>query len=131
MGQGGLTLYCIPERLGCLEYMGKNSKNDSLNSLRPLRLWFRGLSLFNRAGAACIFVVGWQLLDTQRSHTAVLLPQELGEQRSLGLKVLAEGVETVEQLAVLRLCQCDAIQGWLMHPALPPAECEKLLRAAA
>ena len=51
--------------------------------------------------------------------------------RSLGLKVLAEGVETAEQLAVLRLCQCDAIQGWLMHPALPPADCEKLLRAAA
>ncbi|MDO8272716.1 MAG: EAL domain-containing protein, partial [Gammaproteobacteria bacterium] len=51
--------------------------------------------------------------------------------RSLGLKVLAEGVETAEQLAILRLCQCDAIQGWLMHPALPPAECEKLLRAAA
>lgn len=51
--------------------------------------------------------------------------------RSLGLKVLAEGVETAEQLAVLRLCQCDEIQGWLMHPALPPAECEKLLRAAA
>jgi diguanylate cyclase (GGDEF)-like protein/PAS domain S-box-containing protein len=51
--------------------------------------------------------------------------------RSLGLQVLAEGVETAEQLAVLRQYQCDAIQGWLMQPALPPAECEKLLRAAA
>ncbi|MDP2142440.1 MAG: EAL domain-containing protein [Gammaproteobacteria bacterium] len=50
--------------------------------------------------------------------------------RSLGLKVLAEGVETAEQLAILRLCQCDAIQGWFMSPALPAAECEKLLYSA-
>lgn len=48
---------------------------------------------------------------------------------SLGLEVMAEGVETTEQLTVLRLCGCDAIQGWLKSPALPASECEKLLIA--
>lgn len=51
--------------------------------------------------------------------------------RSLGLNVTAEGVETAAQLNVLGMCQGDAIQGWVMNPALPVPECEKLLHAAA
>lgn len=33
-----------------------------------------------------------------------------------GIDVLAEGVETPEQLAMLKACGCDAIQGYLMSP---------------
>ncbi len=51
--------------------------------------------------------------------------------RSLGLNVTAEGVETAAQLNVLGMCQGDAIQEWLMNPAFPVPECEKLLHAAA
>jgi diguanylate cyclase len=51
--------------------------------------------------------------------------------RSLGLDMIAEGVETAAQLNALGMCQGDAIQGWLMNPTLPVPECEKLLHAAA
>ncbi len=40
----------------------------------------------------------------------------------LGLTVVAEGVETDAQLAVLRDHQCDAVQGHLLSPALPAAQ---------
>ena len=48
--------------------------------------------------------------------------------RSFTLKVIAEGVETREQLAVLRAERCDEIQGFLASPALEPAQFERLLR---
>jgi len=48
--------------------------------------------------------------------------------RSLNLKVIAEGVETKEQLEILRRQQCDEAQGFLFGPALASEEFEKLIR---
>ena len=50
---------------------------------------------------------------------------------ALGKSVTAEGVETAEQLAVLRRLNCDQIQGFLVSPALPAEQFEQLLRARA
>jgi EAL domain-containing protein (putative c-di-GMP-specific phosphodiesterase class I) len=47
---------------------------------------------------------------------------------SLGLKVLAEGVETEEQLTSLRAHNCDMIQGYLFSEPLLPDELARLLR---
>jgi len=47
----------------------------------------------------------------------------------LKLRVVAEGVETEEQLAFLRQQRCDTIQGfWYSHP-LPAEEFEAILAA--
>lgn len=46
---------------------------------------------------------------------------------SLGLEVLAEGVETEAQLEILKACGCYSIQGWLMNPAMSSLACTQLL----
>lgn len=47
--------------------------------------------------------------------------------RDLGLEVMAEGVETRAQLELLEACGCDAFQGYLFSPALPPEALEALI----
>lgn len=46
----------------------------------------------------------------------------------LNLEVIAEGVETAEQLALLRSLGCDKIQGFLVSRPVPPAEIEEFLK---
>ncbi|NGO69117.1 bifunctional diguanylate cyclase/phosphodiesterase [Streptomyces sp. SB3404] len=48
---------------------------------------------------------------------------------SLGLKVVAEGVEDDETWERLRDLGCDAVQGWLVAAAMPPVETTAWLRA--
>ncbi|HJU71946.1 MAG TPA: EAL domain-containing protein [Paucimonas sp.] len=48
---------------------------------------------------------------------------------SMHLRVIAEGVETEEQLAFLRKHHCDQIQGYYFSRPVPAAQIEDLLRA--
>jgi diguanylate cyclase (GGDEF)-like protein len=48
---------------------------------------------------------------------------------SLGLLVVAEGVEDDETWERLREMRCDAVQGWLVAAAMPPDEATNWLRA--
>jgi len=45
----------------------------------------------------------------------------------LGLEVISEGVESEEQLEILKRIGCDLIQGYIWGRPLPPDEAEKLL----
>ena len=47
---------------------------------------------------------------------------------SLGMSVIAEGVETTAQLASLRALGCDSYQGFLFSPPLPMADFVELVR---
>jgi EAL domain-containing protein (putative c-di-GMP-specific phosphodiesterase class I) len=49
----------------------------------------------------------------------------------LRLKVVAEGVETVEQETFLRAMGCDQLQGYLFSPAVPAAQAIQLLPGLA
>jgi EAL domain-containing protein (putative c-di-GMP-specific phosphodiesterase class I) len=53
--------------------------------------------------------------DAAAIATAVI---EIGH--SLGLVVIAEGVETTEQLAFMRDNNCDEMQGYLASRPVPP-----------
>lgn len=47
---------------------------------------------------------------------------------SLDLKVVAEGVETLEQANLLKLLKCDQFQGYLFSPPIPSLDIESMLR---
>jgi diguanylate cyclase (GGDEF)-like protein len=48
--------------------------------------------------------------------------------RSLRLKVVAEGVETADQLKFLRKERCDLVQGYFLHRPLPEGEVAAVLQ---
>ena len=50
--------------------------------------------------------------------------------KKLGYKIVAEGVETQEQLEFLRATMTDELQGWYFSKALPFHETERFLEAA-
>jgi EAL domain-containing protein (putative c-di-GMP-specific phosphodiesterase class I) len=64
------------------------------------------------------FVLDMQVNESDR--IMVLKTIELGHE--LGLQVIAEGVETQEQLDFLRLKGCDHAQGYLFSRPIPPKE---------
>ncbi|WP_407309709.1 EAL domain-containing protein [Pseudomonas sp. nanlin1] len=53
----------------------------------------------------------------------------IGLGHSLGIRVVAEGVETLEQEQALKKLGCDLVQGWLYAKAVPSDSARALLRA--
>jgi EAL domain-containing protein (putative c-di-GMP-specific phosphodiesterase class I) len=47
---------------------------------------------------------------------------------SLNFEVIAEGVETKQELAFLSKQQCDGMQGYLFSPPVPPAQATQFLK---
>jgi len=66
---------------------------------------------------------------THSPNDGAIISAVISMARALKLRVVAEGVETEEQLAFLRQQRCDTIQGfWYSHP-LPAEEFEAILAA--
>ena len=47
--------------------------------------------------------------------------------KNLGVPVVAEGVETEEELKMLKEAGCDIIQGYYFSKPIPPSEMEKFI----
>jgi EAL domain-containing protein (putative c-di-GMP-specific phosphodiesterase class I) len=50
---------------------------------------------------------------------------------NLGLKVIAEGVETAAQIEFLKRHVCDEVQGYYFYKPMPAEDLEKILESAA
>ena len=57
---------------------------------------------------------------TENSEDAVIVRSAIEIGHNMGLRVIAEGVETADGLAVLRRLHCDMAQGFLFSPPLHP-----------
>ena len=63
------------------------------------------------------------VMHMDSNHSDLVMVEKIIEMgHELEMEVTAEGVETEEQLAMLRERGCDGVQGYLFSRALPPAE---------
>lgn len=72
--------------------------------------------------------VVWAATDNDKAmkvleHTAAMI-------KSLGLKIVAEGVETFEQALMLRSIGCDFLQGYYFSKPVPPVEYVEFMKTA-
>jgi diguanylate cyclase (GGDEF)-like protein/PAS domain S-box-containing protein len=66
---------------------------------------------------------------TERKDDTVIVTSIIRLAKSLNFSLLAEGVETQEQLQFLRVQGCDLYQGFLCSKAVPAADFARLLQA--
>jgi c-di-GMP-specific phosphodiesterase len=74
-----------------------------------------------------VFIDGFERNADSEAIVAAIIAMS----HALGKSVIAEGVETEAQLALLRKLHCDEIQGFLLSRAVPPAEFAELVRHRA
>lgn len=67
-------------------------------------------------------------LERSRSYTAVVQAIIVLAQ-NLGMRVVAEGVETCEQLAQMQALDCSTAQGYLLSRPVAPRTIDQLLAA--
>ena len=60
-------------------------------------------------------------MTTQKSDEAIVRAI-IAMAHSLNMKTIAEGVETAEQLNILRHLECDMVQGFLFSKPIPPED---------
>jgi EAL domain-containing protein (putative c-di-GMP-specific phosphodiesterase class I) len=113
----------------------------TLNSIRSLGVRFTiddfgtgysSLTHLKKLPVACIkidksFV---QNMESDKDD-AVIVRSIIDLGHNLGLKVIAEGVETLEAKEMLTAFGCDEAQGYFFSHALPPAEITRVLHKSA
>jgi diguanylate cyclase (GGDEF)-like protein/PAS domain S-box-containing protein len=67
----------------------------------------------------------------EHSDDAAITTAIISMAKSLNLKVIAEGVETEEQMSFLRVHQCDEIQGYYFSKPLLPGDAAEKLRCTS
>jgi diguanylate cyclase (GGDEF)-like protein/PAS domain S-box-containing protein len=118
-----------------------NSANNTLRSLKDLKIQlavddfgmgYSSLSYLKRFPVDFLkidrsFIAGLGQDTDGPSKDAEIVPAMIDLTHALGLKAVAEGVETAEQLAQLRNMGCDFAQGNYFSEPLPSAELSDLL----
>jgi diguanylate cyclase (GGDEF)-like protein len=82
--------------------------------------------------------LNFDVLKVDQTFTAEIESSEEGKvfftaivtmAHALNMRVVAEGVETLGQIAILRELQCDEIQGFYLSAPLPPGDTQPILTA--
>lgn len=67
-------------------------------------------------------------MDENQKQNQAIVKSIIHMSHSLNMKVIAEGVETIEQLSFLENEKCDEVQGYYYCKPLPPAELTKFFQ---
>ena len=65
---------------------------------------------------------------TTNKHNEVIVRSTIDLAHNLGYQVIAEGVETIEALNLLKKLSCDCAQGYFFTPPLPAEKLESWLK---
>jgi EAL domain-containing protein (putative c-di-GMP-specific phosphodiesterase class I) len=63
----------------------------------------------------------------QSDESRILFTAIVTMAHALGMRVVAEGVETLAQIRILQRLQCDEIQGFYISRPLPPEDQQPIL----
>lgn len=126
-----------------LELSERGVLRDSPEIVRQLdRLKTLGVRLsvddFGTGNSAVAYLKGFDLdvMKIDRSYIrdipddgddATIVSAMIAMAHQLGMRVVAEGVEKDDQLALLRTWKCDEFQGFIESPALPPDDFRELI----
>ncbi|MCM0044973.1 MAG: bifunctional diguanylate cyclase/phosphodiesterase [Burkholderiaceae bacterium] len=89
---------------------------------------YSNFAYLNRLPLNCLKIDKQFVSDIEQPGGAIVTHALIQLAHSLGLTVVAEGVETAAQLRVLREQGCDQIQGWLHSKAMSAQEFLGMLR---
>jgi EAL domain-containing protein (putative c-di-GMP-specific phosphodiesterase class I) len=93
---------------------------------------YSSLSYLQRLPAATLKIDRSFVRRVHESSVDVSIVQAIAAMaHALNLKVVAEGVETANQLKILRTLGCDVAQGFLFAPPLTAGDCTNFLKATA
>jgi EAL domain-containing protein (putative c-di-GMP-specific phosphodiesterase class I) len=93
---------------------------------------YSSLNLLKRLPVQCLKIDRSFMRDvTVSDEDAAIATAILGLAHTLGLEVVAEGVETEAQLLFLRARNCDAVQGYLLGRPMPETTFRSALDEAA
>lgn len=98
----------------------------------PRWLVLRGLmSVFVVAYLAACAILSVASGDPDDKRAARMVQGVVNMCQGLSIHAVAEGVETAEQLAFLKECGCEIVQGYYLARPMPFAQLEALLRSRA
>ena len=135
--EAGLDASCVDLEITESAAMEGSSSIDRLKALKDLGVQisiddfgtgYSSLSYLNRFPVNTLKIDKSFVAELGKDRNAVLLISaitNLGQ--ALGLKVIAEGVETAEQLSQVRRTGCDFAQGYYFAKPLPAEAAEALL----
>ena len=99
-----------------------------LCSLDDFGVGFSSLALLKEFDVDTIKLDRQFFVDIETEKAQSVVASFIGLADNLGIHVVAEGIETNEQLAYLRKVNCDMVQGYVFSKPLPIPEFEKWRR---